>query len=104
MSVARPIFFRPWWLDLMALISPAQQLHRIRDVHRSDCLPRRKAQNAAVEVQLGLECALDVFSHAEAMLLTRERNIGRLQPLSLHSVEHGLTLTRRNHLVLESLE
>src|SRR5215510_11981404 len=102
MSVVRPI--PSCAADLMASVGAARQLIRICDVHRRDGVSRRKAQNAAVEIQLGLERALDVFSYAEAMLLTRERDVGRLQPLSLHGVEHGLTLTRRNHLVLEPLQ
>src|SRR6266508_1241096 len=53
-----------------------------------------------IEVELGIQRALDVLGLAKAMLLAFERKIGHRQAFCPQRIDHQLGLTRRHDLVL----
>lgn len=65
---------------------------------------QREAEDAGVEVQLGLERPLDGFGFAEAVLLAFEGQVRHWQPLRAQRLNHLLRLRRWNHAVFEPLE
>src|SRR5919108_217038 len=77
---------------------------QVGDRDRLDGAGEGEAEDAGVEVELGVEGALDAFGPAEAVLLALEREVGDGQALLLERLDHQLGLVGRHDLVLEPLE
>ena len=57
-----------------------------------------------VEVQFSIQNALNIFGIAKTMLLTFEWQVSDRQPLLPNGFKHFLSLIRRYHFILQSLE
>src|SRR6266498_3300579 len=74
------------------------------DRHRLDLVGQLEAEDAAEEVQLGLDRALDVLGLAQAVALAREGQVGVGDALLGQGAHHHLGLGRRHHHVVEPLD
>src|SRR5665811_1876385 len=91
--------------DRQASLRAAPRLvGEVVDRHRLDRAGRLEAEDAAVEVELGLERAPDRRGAPKAVLLALEQQVGDRQALGARGAVHGLGLARRHRLVLGALQ
>src|SRR5712692_5936983 len=77
---------------------------QVLDRHRLDRVGGPKAKDAAVEIELGVERALDVLRLAEAVLFALEGEVGYGHALAAQGIDHRLGLVRWHDLVIEALK
>ena len=73
-------------------------------VDRLDVVSGHEAEDATVEIKLGVKGALDVFGAAESVLLSLENYKSDRDSFFAEGVGHALSLIGRNDFILVSLK